>query len=251
MVAKSVCYLLLFHVFIINGMEHAGTSLTTYDTFTPRSPRDTPRNPLETFSPSPRDSDAKNDLSSVPSLHHSAYSPREAVDLSLDLEPQEEITDLNDEEVDFLVKHCEFTALKDVSERRAKAVVRENVAHSGIQSIISKMRQQNASPDEIHIDHNAKKVRSRGVDLGVDIGDIYKVSHDLAKLMWKKDRTCCGRTISQKKGQKITTYVLAGCGAGLLFAGALTTLILGFVYNGETVNNYYYNCSNASDPYLG
>jgi hypothetical protein len=242
MVAKNVCYILLLHVFIINGMENAekqgNTSLTTYDTFTPRNIR-------ETFSP--RDSE----VTSVPSLHNSINSPRDAVDLSLDLDdgPQQEIKELDDKEVNFFIRACEFTKSHGVSERRAAAVIKKNVNEPIIQKIISNMRQQKINPDEVQINHEDRKVRSPGVDLGVDMGEIYELSHKISRAAWKKDRTCCGHTVSKETGQKVTTGVLFALGtSGLLVCNALLYVYLG---HEGTVNNYYYNCTNGTNPYLG
>lgn len=230
MVIKNVWYFSLLHVLVINSMEldqedrQLAVSGNTYETFTPR------------------ELGGQNDISSVASLHHSCNAPQHVVDLSLDLndEPQEEITDLDDSEVSFLIKACKFTKLKDVSKKHAKAVVKKNVKHASIQKIISAMRRQKTDPNEVHIDHDQEAVRSGGVDLGIDVKDIHKVSYDLAGLMWKEDRTCCGHTISHKKGQNITAGVLTFLTAG----GLLVCNIVLTVYYGEcaTVNNFY-NCT--------
>lgn len=226
MVIKNVWYLFLLHVFIINSMEldlenkQLALPGNTYDTFTPRD-------------------SGLADLSSVASLHNVPQS----VDLSLDLNdgPQEEITDLDDDEVNFLVKACQFTKkLKDVSKKRAKAVVREQVGHPKIQKIISTMRQQKANPNEVNVDHDKEEVRSAGIEVGVDARDIYKVYHDLSGLMWKEDRTCCGRTISKETGQKIISYGLTGFTVASLFA--CNTFLIVYFGHSETVNNFY-NCT--------
>jgi hypothetical protein len=257
MVAKNVCYLFLFHVFIINSMEHdngkqLAVSVATYDTFTPREVADASSVPsLHHSYNSPREG---VDISSIASLHLSC-NPPQSVNLSLDLNdgPQEEITELDDNEVSFLVKACKFTKLKDVSKKRAKAVIKENVGHPKIQKIISMMREQKTDPKTVHIDHDKEAVRAGGVDLGVDVKDIHKISYDLARLMWKRDHTCCGRTISQTTGQKIIAYGLTGCAVGLFMSYSLAVLILNLEQSdgGETINNYYYNCTNGTNSYLG
>jgi hypothetical protein len=227
MIARSMCYLLLFYVLVTHGMDNEegqfAVAPNTYNTFTPRN------------------SGGQNDISSVPSLRHSGNVPYNSIDLSLDLndDPQEVIADLNDDEVSFLVKACKFTKLKDVTKKRAKAVIKENAHHPKIQKIISTMRQKQVSPDEIHIDHDQEVVRSGGVELGVDVKDIHKISYDLAGLMWKEDHNCCGRTISQKTGQKIIANGLTVLTVCSLMACNLFLVISNYDHSCETINNYY------------
>ncbi len=232
MIIKNICYFYLFQSLVMNGMDHEerhiSRSISTYETFTPR------------------EIEGLNDITSVASLHHSCHAPQD-VDLGLDLHEniQEEITELHDDEVNFLIKACKFTKLKDVSKKRAKAVIKENAGHPKIQKIISIMREQKLDPEEIHIDHDKDEVRSGGIELGIDVKDIHRLSYDLAGLMWQEDRVCCGRTISQKTGQKIIANGLTVLTVGSLMAYNLFLVIANYEHSCETVNNYYYNCSSS------
>lgn len=256
MVTKNVCYLFLFHVFIINGMEHdngkqLAVSVATYDTFTPREGENSSGHSLYHSCNSPREAENSSiinspreglDISSVASLHLSNNPPQRVDDLSLDLDggPQEVIKELDEKEVNFFIRACEFTKSHGVSERRAAAVIKRNVNQPIIQKIVSNMRQQKINPDEVQINHEGRKVRSPGVDLGVDMGEIYELSHKISRAAWTKDRTCCGHTVSKETGQKVTTGVLFALGtSGLLVCNALLYVYLG---HEGTVNNYY-NCS--------
>lgn len=232
MVAKNICYLYLFQSLVVNGMDHEerqlARSINTYETFTPR------------------EIEGQNDITSVASLHHSCHAPQD-VDLGLDLHEniQEEIAELYDSEVNFLVKACKFTQLKDVSKKHARAVIKENIDHPKIQKIISIMRQQQVNPQDIHVDHDNDEVRSGGIELGIDVKDIHKLSYDLAGLMWKEDRACCGRTISQKTGQKIIANGLTALTVGSLMAYNIFLIVSSYEQPCETVNNYYYNCTSS------
>lgn len=248
MVAKNVCYFFLFQSLVIYSMneENKQLSLSTngYETFIRNS---TPAvggcDPEDTI----------NIISSIPSLNHSCNTPH-SIDISMDLENDDkgEIVDLNDNEVSFLVKACKFTRLKDVSKKHAKEVILANAHHPRIQKIISAMRQQKVDPDEVHIDHDKEVVRSGGVDLGIDVKDIHKIYYDLAGFMWKKDHTCCGRTISQTTGQKIIANGLTVFTVGGLMAYNLFLVISNYENTGQTINNYnYYNCTNGTNSYLG